>query len=76
MVCVVEPANAGVTRVAIRAGLAQEREEAGNRVARLTQSAVEDELRRHGFAIARSERYAMFYRHTPGRIVRVLHMKA
>ena len=39
-VCVSEPARAGITALAVRAGLALEREEAGNRVGRLDAEAV------------------------------------
>jgi SAM-dependent methyltransferase len=72
VVCVAEPASAAVTAAAVRLGLALDREDAGNRVARMSTRALEAELRRHSFAIEHSERYAMFYRHTPGRLVRVL----
>jgi SAM-dependent methyltransferase len=71
-VCVSEPARALITAVAIRGGLALEREEAGNRVGRLDAQAVEAELRRKGFRIAESQRYGMYYRHEPGRLVRLL----
>jgi ubiquinone/menaquinone biosynthesis C-methylase UbiE/uncharacterized protein YbaR (Trm112 family) len=71
-VSVSEPAQAAVTAVAIRAGLALEREEAGNRVARLTPEEVEEALRSGGFQTLTRQRYAMFYRHEPGRASRVL----
>ncbi len=52
-VCVSEPARARITALAVRAGLALEREEAGNRVGRLDAEAVETVLRTKGFSILR-----------------------
>ena len=71
-VCVSEPARAWITAVAVRAGLALDREEAGNRVGRLDAEAVEAELGKRGFRILESQRYGMYYRHEPGRMVRLL----
>ena len=71
-VSVNEPARAALTRAAVRAGLALEREEAGNRVARLDPDEVAGELRARGFRVVQSPRYAMLYRHEPGRISRAL----
>ena len=71
-VCVSEPARAWITALAVRAGLALDREEAGNRVGRLDAEAVEAELRRKGFRILESQRYGMYYRHEPGHLVRLL----
>ena len=71
-VSVSEPARTRITALAARAGLALEREDSGNSVGRLDAHAVEDELRRGGFRIVRSGRYGMYYRHEPGRIVRLL----
>ena len=65
-VCISEPARAVATSIAVRLGLALEREEAGNRVARLQPSAVGAALQAAGFHIARADRYAMYYRHVPG----------
>jgi SAM-dependent methyltransferase len=67
-----EPAQAAATRVAVRAGIALEREESGNRVARLSPDEVSAELERHGFETVHSERYAMYYKHDPGRAARAL----
>jgi SAM-dependent methyltransferase len=66
-VCITEPADAALTRLAMRVGVAQEVEAAGNRVARLRLEDVIDALERRGFRIIHAERYAMFYRHYPGR---------
>lgn len=65
-VCVSEPAEARLTRAAVRAGVALEREEAGNRVARLSEAEVCGVLTRSGFDVVHAERYGMFYRHEPG----------
>ena len=71
-VSVTEPAKALATRLAVRAGVALEHEEAGNVVRRMTPAEIVDRLRTRGFSPLRSERYAMYYRHEPGRIARVL----
>lgn len=71
-VSVTEPARAAVTRLAVRAGLALEREDAGNRVARVTPAEVADALRTGGFRVVRAQRYAMYYRHVPGRLFTAL----
>ncbi|HEX2050679.1 MAG TPA: glycosyltransferase [Actinomycetota bacterium] len=69
-VSVTEPAKAGVTALAVRAGLAQEYEDAGNRIARLDPADVAAKLARAGVVPVRVERYAMYYRHEPGAIFR------
>jgi len=71
-VSVTEPAQAALTALAVRVGLAQDREEAGNRVERLRPEAIERELREAGFEIAASSRYAMLYRHEAGPVARSL----
>jgi glycosyltransferase involved in cell wall biosynthesis/SAM-dependent methyltransferase/uncharacterized protein YbaR (Trm112 family) len=71
-VSLTEPAAAAATRVAIKAGVALEREEAGNVVARLTPSEVVDVLRGNGFRSLAAQRYAMYYRHDPGSVFRLL----
>jgi SAM-dependent methyltransferase len=67
-----EPARAAITRVAVKFGLAEDVEEAGNFVARLDPAAVADLVRGHGFEVVRSTRYAMLYRHRPGLPMRIL----
>jgi uncharacterized protein YbaR (Trm112 family)/protein-L-isoaspartate O-methyltransferase len=67
-VSITEPAQAAVTQVAVRLGLALEREEAGNRVARLTVNEIERTLRDAGFRTVRGERYGMYYKHEPGAV--------
>lgn len=71
-VVVTEPAKAAATRLAVRLGLALEREEAGNRVARLDPPEVAAFLAARGFTPIRVERYAMYYPHHPGRVFDVL----
>jgi len=71
-ISVSEPAEAAVTALAVRLGLALEREEAGNRVNRLRLEDVAAVLRARGFAIVSAGRYAMYYRHVPGSLMRLL----
>jgi SAM-dependent methyltransferase len=71
-VCVTEPARAAATHLAVRIGLALEREDAGNRVARLSLDEVRSTLAARGFDVVTAERYAMYYRHEPGRAARLL----
>lgn len=71
-VAVTEPARAALTALAVRARLAEDREESGNRVARLSPSEVAAEIERAGLRVVRAERYAMLYRHRPGLPSRVL----
>lgn len=71
-VCVSEPARAQITALAVRMAFALEHEEAGNPVGRLDPKAVEATLRDKGFHVVESRRYGMYYRHEPGRLVRLL----
>jgi ubiquinone/menaquinone biosynthesis C-methylase UbiE/uncharacterized protein YbaR (Trm112 family) len=71
-VAISEPAHAFATSAAVRLGLADKREEAGNPVRRLTLDEITSELTAHGFRPVRPHRYAMYYRHWPGRTVRLL----
>ncbi len=71
-VVVTEPAQASVTRLAIRLGLALETEEAGNRVARMEPSEVAAFLEARGYRVLRAERYAMYYPHRPGAVFKLL----
>jgi ubiquinone/menaquinone biosynthesis C-methylase UbiE len=73
-VCINEPSRAAATRIGIRFGLALDREEAGNRVARLAAAETAAALEASGFKVVRADRYAMYYRHTPGRIMELLSM--
>ena len=71
-ISITEPAQAIVTSIAVRAGLALEREEAGNRVARLNPREVSRRLEASGFKVLTADRYAMYYRHRPGRVMEQL----
>jgi glycosyltransferase involved in cell wall biosynthesis/SAM-dependent methyltransferase len=71
-VVVTEPARASITRVAVRLGLALEREEAGNRVARMEPSEVAAFLEARGYTVLRAGRYAMYYPHQPGPVFSLL----
>lgn len=71
-ICVSEPSRALATRAAVFIGFAQKREEAGNRVARFTTSEVLRGLAASGFRPVVAERYAMYYQHEPGYLVRLL----
>jgi SAM-dependent methyltransferase len=66
-VSVTEPARAAATAVAIRLGLALASEESGNQVMRLGPDEVLRVLDDAGFDRLVGERYAMYYRHEPGR---------
>lgn len=67
-----EPASAFITQVAVALGLAEEVEDAGNRVARVCPRRATALLQSLGFAVVYSERYLMRYQHTPGRAARLL----
>ncbi len=71
-VCITEPARAVATRLAVRLGIALEQEEAGNRVERIAPAELMETLSQLGFAVSHWERYAMYYRHVPGPVSRVL----
>jgi SAM-dependent methyltransferase len=70
-VSITEPADAAVTSVAVRLGLALAREDAGNDVNRLSSDEVTEVLRASGFRILETSRYAMYYRHRPGAVSRL-----
>jgi SAM-dependent methyltransferase/uncharacterized protein YbaR (Trm112 family) len=67
-----EPARARATLLAARIGLSEHYEEAGNFIARLDPEMLSAEVSAAGFDVVRNERYAMVYRHEPGRATRVL----
>jgi glycosyltransferase involved in cell wall biosynthesis/SAM-dependent methyltransferase len=71
-VSVNEPARAQATLLAARVGLAEHYEDAGNFIARVDPEEIEEVVRNAGFEVLRSERYAMLYRHEPGRVSRLL----
>ena len=67
-----EPARARATLVATRVRLAEHYEEAGNFIARLDPGWLVERVASAGFEIVRNERYALVYRHVPGRVARLL----
>jgi SAM-dependent methyltransferase len=71
-VAVTEPARARLTSVAILFGWAQTAEESGNRVMRLEPDDVLGILRPQGFERLAAGRYAMYYRHQPGVVFRLM----
>jgi ubiquinone/menaquinone biosynthesis C-methylase UbiE/uncharacterized protein YbaR (Trm112 family) len=71
-VSVSEPAEALVTAAAVRLRWAEKQEEAGNVVRRLTLDEITSELAARGFRPVAPHRYAMYYRHWPGRVARAL----
>ncbi len=71
-VSVTEPAQASLTRIAVRLGLAVDREEVGNVVARLRPECIAELLEAAGFDVVHRERYGLFYRHEPGPAMRLL----
>lgn len=71
-VSVTEPARAVATAIAVRLGIAQNFEESGNKVGRLKASEVEKQLREGGFDVVTAQRYAMYYRHEPGPVARLI----
>jgi ubiquinone/menaquinone biosynthesis C-methylase UbiE/uncharacterized protein YbaR (Trm112 family) len=71
-ISITEPAHAFATSTAVRLGLADRNEEAGNPVRRLTLDEITSELTARGFQPISPQRYAMYYRHWPGRAVRLL----
>lgn len=71
-VSVNEPARAAATRLAVHLRLSEETEEAGNRIERLDPAAIAGALESNGFSVVRCERYAMVYRHEPGRAAQLL----
>ena len=71
-VSVNEPARAAATQLAVHVRLSVETEDAGNRVERVEPAAIVAALERNGFSVVRCARYAMVYRHEPGRAARLL----
>jgi len=70
-VSVNEPADALGTQVAVRLGISSNDESAGNRVARLNAEGLCRELQSAGFRVY-ARRYLMYYKHEPGRVMRLL----
>jgi ubiquinone/menaquinone biosynthesis C-methylase UbiE/uncharacterized protein YbaR (Trm112 family) len=70
-VSVNEPVRAAATHLAVRLGLSETVEEAGNRIERVDPTALCHILERNGFRILEARRYAMLYRHHPGPAMRL-----
>ena len=70
-VSITEPAVSRATSAAVRIGLAEEVEEVGNRVARLSPATARSALERSGFSIAYESRYALYYRDGTGLATRI-----
>lgn len=71
-VCITEPARAAATALAVRLGIALEEEAAGNRVERVAARDVTAALHGAGFRVVGWNRYAMYYAHHPGVVMRTL----
>jgi SAM-dependent methyltransferase len=71
-VAVAEPARARATALAARVGLAANVEEAGNEVNRIETRVICAALERAAFSVVESSRFAMVFRHEPGRVSRFL----
>jgi hypothetical protein len=67
-----EPARARATLLAARVGLSEHYEEAGNFIARVDPEMLAADVYDAGFEVVKNERYAMVYRHEPGRAATVL----
>jgi glycosyltransferase involved in cell wall biosynthesis/SAM-dependent methyltransferase/ribosomal protein S27AE len=71
-VVVTEPAQASITRLATRIGLARDTEDAGNVVARMAPREVAAFLRSQGYLVLMADRYGMYYTHRPGAVFTIL----
>lgn len=71
-VSVTEPARAAGTQLAVKLGIALQKEESGNVVARLRPKDVSAQLAKLGFRTLSRGRYLMYYPHEPGRLFGLL----
>lgn len=71
-VLIMDPAKAALTRVAVKLGIAEDIEEAGNQVKRLEPAVVAEILRDCGFGDIGWRRTLMYYPHRPGRWFQLL----
>lgn len=71
-VSITEPARAAGTKLAVKLGLALQKEESGNVVIRLLPSDLAAQFASAGFRTLSGGRYLMYYRHEPGGIFRLL----
>jgi len=70
-VSISEPARALMTHIAVRLGLSDVEEAAGNRIERVDPAELVQVLESNGFRIVEARRYGMFYRHEPGPAMRL-----
>jgi SAM-dependent methyltransferase/uncharacterized protein YbaR (Trm112 family) len=71
-VSVTEPARARMTNMAVRLGLALDREAAGNKVVRFMPAELVSRLSSANFRALQVGRYAMYYSHEPGTVFKLL----
>jgi SAM-dependent methyltransferase len=69
-VLIMDPADAMLTRLAVKLKIAEDVEDAGNQVKRLDPLAVAGILKEHGFKDVRWQRTLMYYPHEPGHVFR------
>jgi SAM-dependent methyltransferase len=69
-VLIMDPAKAALTRAAVKVGIAEDVEDAGNEVKRLQPRAVAGILRECGLNNVRWQRLLMYYPHVPGSMFR------
>jgi hypothetical protein len=74
-VSISEPTRATATKLSVRLGFSLTIEDAGTPVRRVPISEVAGFTQARGFGPLSPRRYAMYYRHQPGRVVRVLSRK-
>jgi uncharacterized protein YbaR (Trm112 family) len=70
-VSITEPVDALPTRAAVAAGAATDVGDSGDVVRRVCPKAIAARLRDAGFSHVETQRYAMYYRHEPGPLVRL-----
>lgn len=71
-ISITEPAVAAATSLAVRAGIAEAVESSGNIVRRFTLTELRAIVGGLGFHATAPHRYAMYYRHLPGRLARLM----
>jgi uncharacterized protein YbaR (Trm112 family) len=71
-VSITEPARAAGTKLAVKLGLALQKEESGNLVVRLRPNDLSAQFEGMGFRTLAHGRYLMYYRHEPGGVFRFL----
>lgn len=70
-VLITEPANAAVTNLAVKLGLAEVYEEAGNYVYRFTKKELQSLFAREKMEMLTFQRYLMYYHHQPKKYYKV-----